>query len=207
MNEGLTSRRVALAATGDARAHSTRRRLADALRELLAEDAGEPSVVAIASRAGVGRSTFYTHFATVDDLVVFVVDEILEALSPIDVRRRSTQELSRDEITRLGLDELIENLTAERDVLLYATRTSEPVVRDRLVAELAHSLEGTIHTEAPGLTGPRLRLSTEFVAAGLMHVALGWIAEPGSASREDVIESLFGILPQWLTSDRGRTVR
>lgn len=202
MEKANSNRREVLATTPDVRAIATRRRLASALRELLLEHADEVSVVEIANRAEVGRSTFYTHFATVEDLAVFVVDEILAALAPLDVQRRTRRDLSRAEITRLGLGELIDNFSTEREVLIFAAHsTSAVAVRERFVRDLAASMEQTMLAEMPDLDDTALTLSTEFVAAGVIHVALAWLTEPGTATRQQVIDILFGILPAWLTTD------
>lgn len=204
MDRALSSRREVLSATPDARAIATRRRLADALSDLLHEKSPDMSVVAISNRAGVGRSTFYTHFATVEDLAIFVIDEILDVLAPLDVRRRSRRDLGRADITRLGLAELVDSLAAQREVLVYATRTtSASAVRERFVDELARSMEKTMLAEMPDLGQTELRLSTEFVAAGVIHVTLSWLAGQSNATREQVIDTLFDLLPAWLTSDSG----
>lgn len=68
------------AATPDRRVRRTRRRLKEALSELLIErDYDAITVREIANRADVGRSTFYAHFESKEDLLFAGVDRHLMA--------------------------------------------------------------------------------------------------------------------------------
>jgi len=66
----------------DRRVRRTRNRLGDALWELLQEkELDAITVTEVLERAGVGRSTFYSHFSDKDDLFVSDINEFLEALA------------------------------------------------------------------------------------------------------------------------------
>jgi len=204
MSHDSSTRRAALSATPDARAVATRRRLARALHDELASGATDVSVTAVTRRAGIARSTFYTHFAAVEDLAVFVVSDIVDALAPLDVQRRSERSLGREEITRLGLAALLDKLSEQGEILVFATSsTSGATVRDRLVATQARGIELTMLTEIPDLEPSAVRMAAEFIAAGVIHVVLSWLAEPAGVTRDEILDALFRTLPAWLTSDSG----
>lgn len=66
----------------DARVRKTRDALGDALVELMQEKAFDSITVQdVLDRAGVGRSTFYSHFRDKEDLQISDADEFFEGLS------------------------------------------------------------------------------------------------------------------------------
>ena len=68
--------------SADPRVRRTRDRLGDALVEILLEQTlDEISVQEILDRAGVSRSTFYSHFRDTNDLFLRDVDDFFEAMA------------------------------------------------------------------------------------------------------------------------------
>ncbi|WP_420366079.1 hypothetical protein AAEP80_04260 [Curtobacterium sp. L3-7] len=195
------NRRRELAATDDPRAARTRDRLVAALDALL--EAGEAvSVAAVCTRAGVGRSTFYTHFATVGDVVVYVVDTMFDEIGPRDVSRRTGQVMARAAITRTGLEELLAAFRLHRRYLLYAV--SAPAterVREHLVEEMSASLRRTILTERPDASDEFLDTAGEYIAGGVLSVLLGWLESPRGRSDDDIVDTVAQLLPSWLTTN------
>src|SRR5688572_7195835 len=57
-----------------------RERLLAAAREAFAEGGRDVGVAEIARRAGVGSATLFRHFATKDDLLAAILDEMLEQI-------------------------------------------------------------------------------------------------------------------------------
>ncbi|HEY3744172.1 MAG TPA: TetR/AcrR family transcriptional regulator [Bryobacteraceae bacterium] len=71
----------------DARIRRTRDRLGDALVELILEKPfDEINVQDILDRAGVGRSTFYTHYRDKDDLFLSDVEDFFQMMSTVVLR-------------------------------------------------------------------------------------------------------------------------
>lgn len=108
------------------------------------------SVTSICEAAGVARSTFSTHFATVDELAPAALGAALTAAVADDTERRAAHELDRVTITQLGAI-----ACASRDAL-------EP----RLVARAAESVGQVIFTEHPEFAEADARLHANFIAAG-----------------------------------------
>lgn len=68
----------------DPRVRRTRDRLGDALMELMhGKPFTEITVQQVLDRAGVGRSTFYTHYRDKDDLFISDVEEFFERMSDL----------------------------------------------------------------------------------------------------------------------------
>ncbi|MCX4092371.1 TetR/AcrR family transcriptional regulator [Nocardia sp. alder85J] len=195
------SRRNALSATGDARVSRTRRRLSDALHDEIAESgAGNLSVATITRRAGVARSTFYTHFATVEALALFAVEELFDELGSVDVARRAHSGLSREQITRTGLADVLDGLLAN-DYLLRLARdgSSGAAIRERFVDEMARNIVPIIAIERPDATAELLDYGSQFLAAGTLRVMMHWLSDERQTSRAELVELILGMLPAYLT--------
>lgn len=192
-------RRADLRAADDTQSLETRRRLVEAFRAAAAEELPRPSVTWICDRSGVARSTFYTHFATVDDLAVFTITGGFADLSAVDVALRSAHAQDRRAITRAGLEPLVDGLERARPDLAYAMRIgSRAAVLERLVAQVAHHTRHTIDTEYPDRTEEERALTTEFVSAATVHTVLRWL-DGGTLPRERLVEHLIDLLPTELT--------
>ena len=77
----------------DRRVRRTRDRLGDALVDLLQEKPfATITVQQVLDRAGVGRSTFYTHYRGKEDLFLSDCDEFFEAMATALSRRRDPSE-------------------------------------------------------------------------------------------------------------------
>jgi AcrR family transcriptional regulator len=116
----------------NARSRATRRRINDAVRELLAEGSFHTSTMEeVAERAGVSRATLYQHFGSRLDLVDAVCEGFAE--NPALARLRETVELPDAD---KALDETIANTVAfwssEHDVLrnLYDVAAVDPAAQE-----------------------------------------------------------------------------
>jgi AcrR family transcriptional regulator len=91
----------------------TRRRILDAARALIAERGPESlTVSAVAHAAAINRTTAYQHFRTRDDLVAFVMQELIEEVGRLIAEPRPLPEridylagyfLEHPEVARLAL--------------------------------------------------------------------------------------------------------
>lgn len=194
-------RRAELATADDAKVRGTRRRLAQALEEAVAErGAMSVSVSDVVSRAGLSRSTFYTHFANVDELAVAVIADVFVDLAPLDVDRRSAHREDRADITRRGLRELLQALLANRHLLALAIEGgSAASVRERFVDAMAATLVGTIRVERPDAADAVVEATAQYIAAGTLRLLLRAIADGDDADREALLEIVFSLLPDYLT--------
>jgi AcrR family transcriptional regulator len=198
---GQDMRRRELAATSDARVQQTRHRIVTALNEVLTEHR-PVSVAAVCTRAGIGRSTFYTHFATVGDVVAHVVDTMFDELARRDVERRTEHSMPRTAITRLGMHELLEAVTERKHFFLYAlSAPTTERVREHLVQEMAQSLRGTILAERPDASALYLGTVAEYIAGGVVGILLGYVEDPRGRDADMLTNILVELLPSWLAGD------
>lgn len=201
MTTDQEGRRRQLAAASDPRATRTRQRIIAACRELL-EAERSVTVAAVCTRAGVGRSTFYTHFATVGDVAVAAVDHLIDRLVADDIARRAAG-LERGVIVRTGLTDLCRAVVQERAFFLYAlSAPATEHVRERFVADLAAGLRMTVRSEIPDVTEAFERTAADFLANGAVGALLDWLGEPAGRTESDMIDFLSELLPRWLITGR-----
>lgn len=198
---GQEGRRRQLASASDPRVARTRRDIMAACRDLLQEDR-PVTVAAICTRAEVGRSTFYTHFATVGDVAVAAVDQLFDSLTAKDIERRTASSLQRSEIVRVGLGDLLQGALDERAFFLYALAApAAERVRERFASDLAASLQNTIRAERPSASEAFYRTAADFTAHGAVGALLDWVADPAGRTEGEMIEFLAELLPRWLTDE------
>ncbi|WP_424449399.1 TetR/AcrR family transcriptional regulator [Microbacterium arborescens] len=195
------ARRRGLGATADHRAARTRERLTDALGDLLSSEQ-DVSVSAVCAAAGVGRSTFYTHFADIGDIVVRVVDGIFDDIGRRDVARRSERSMGRRLITETGIAELLRALRLRREFFVYAlSAPATERLRERLIEDAAVGLGQSIRAERPDATAEFIGAASNFLAGGIIGILQGWVVADAEPDAEVTAKAIIELLPAWLTAD------
>ncbi len=198
---GQEARRRDLGVTADQRAARTRERLTDALGELLSSGRNV-SVSAVCAAAGVGRSTFYTHFADIGDIVVRVVDGIFDDIGRRDVARRSERAMGRRLITETGIAELLQALRGRREFFVYAlSAPATERLRERLVADATAGLGHSIEAERPDATPEFIAAASNFLAGGVVGILQGWVVAGAEPDADVTAKAIIELLPSWFTAD------
>lgn len=162
----------------DRRIRRTRRALVDALLELMSEvPLNEITVKMVCDRADVGRSTFYTHFETKDDLFATSFDYFRAvARSTRDDPLAFGGDMFRHAVDSVPMFHTVAASSAAAEVLRLLNRTVTDITRDSLrLLEVDDSrLEGLTRFIAGGLVG-------------MMHILL----ESGDPTLVDDLETEF----------------
>lgn len=197
-------RRDQLADTSDPRAVSTRKRLMSAFEDLIASGATSVTVTGLCKEAQVGRSTFYAHFRTVEDLIVGrLADIFVEGAEWDREHRRSKNEIA-DEITRSGLTVTVQRLQALRPLVAYATATdSRATLEYQLTSAVAEQMLPSI-SDITGGNETLIAMRANFLAAGLVRVTLAELDRPVDVARSDVeiasaVSDIVDMFPDWVT--------
>ncbi len=194
-----TDRRVQLHANTDARVHNTRESLIDAYRSTVSADPESLSVVAICRAAGVARSTFYTHYATIEELAVATIGSALTAPLPIDLRHRAARNQTSADITRSSICRMIADLDSIRMVVLSTIRlASRGAIVQGLIGEMTRAVRTAIDAEASDLPAFDATVTAEFVGAGTVYATLGWL-EQDHRDQQAIVDRLMLLMPPVLT--------
>lgn len=183
---------------------STRRRLVDAAMALFAEQGFEAtSVEEIAARAGTGRTTFFRHFPTKEDVVFPDHDRLL---LQVDARLATATPPTRRAALQEAAGLVLEHYLAEGETARqrYALTRAVPPLRNREVASVhrytrlfARHVAGWLEDESDGALDAELTAAAVITAHN--HVLRSWLRGSPDDPRAALAEALDRAL------SRGRT--
>lgn len=196
----LHETRSGIRVSEDPRVARTRRAILDAVETLASGD--EPiSVAAIVRAAGIGRSSFYTHFSGIDELAVEVLGGVFRAIGAEDVELRRNRIVSGAEAARVAQVRLVGHLVQHR--ALYASMLALPftsAVYTQAVEGYAAQVRATIALlpEIPnGLTADAVAVYT---ASGSLGLLAHWIRSDNPVSADVLVDQLLSLVPSWLAA-------
>lgn len=159
----------------DRRTQRTRKAIFDALiRLIFAQRYSTIRTADLIEAAGIGRSTFYEHFRSKDDVLVAVIDPIFMPLAIAAAGRGS----------RAALRATLEHIWEQR---AFARALFEPPLLARLQRKLAGMIEARLPESADG---PPAALVAIGAAAGQLAMLRMWLAGEASCSA-DVLARAF----------------
>ena len=184
--------------SSDPRALRTRRKLVDAFHAAVTDaDPAAMSVASLTRAAGVNRTSFYSHFATPEDLAIHALSDLLDVVGDADIL------MPAQEASRRALEDIVGFVHERRDS--YA-RVLGPGAAPRLLMAVTEaftertvaSLE-RISTRPPGAD---LRVTARFLAGGVLGVIGTWLSDDQSRwTPDELVEALTHCLPRWLDID------
>lgn len=184
--------------SSDPRALRTRRKLVDAFHAAVADaDPAAMSVASLTRAAGVNRTSFYSHFASPEDLAIHALSDLLDVVGDADIL------MPAQEASRRALEDIVGFVHERRDS--YA-RVLGPGAAPRLLMAVTEaftertvaSLE-RIGTRPPGAD---LRVTARFLAGGVLGVIGAWLSDDQSRwTPDELVEALTHCLPRWLDID------
>ncbi|MFK4789514.1 TetR/AcrR family transcriptional regulator [Microbacterium sp. ZW T5_56] len=193
-----TQRRARLRDASDPNSLSTRRQLRTAYEDAATEHVRRVSVSWLCERAGVGRSTFYTHFSAVEDLAAYVVTSGFDELAEEDIRARSSG-VSGSDAAHAGLARVVAMLADQRAVIEYSfAEGSRSSVVANMVSWFALYTRDTIARAYDDRDDAQIDLIAEFVSAGVVHAALLALEQGTITNHEDIVDLLSAMLPEAL---------
>lgn len=154
----------------DRRVQRTRKALRDALVALILERGWDAvGVQEVCERANVGRSTFYTHFADKEELLVGGLGDLGQAL------RAQAQDAAGPSGRPLGFVRGMIEHVAEQQRLFRAVigKRSGQVVHQRFRALLIELVGEDLAPLAP--PGPRRDAAARYVAGALLELLVWWV--------------------------------
>lgn len=191
-------------ASSDPRALRTRQKLVAAFRAAVADaDPAAMSVASLTRAAGVNRTSFYSHFASPEDLAIHALSDLLDVVRDADILMRAERSVPAAEASRRALRDIVWFLWERRDS--YA-RVLGPGAAPRLKQAVAEAIaERTVpsleHVEGRP-PGTDVQVTARFIAGGLLGAIGAWLGDEQSGmSPDDLVQALTQCLPGWLNTD------
>ena len=164
----------------------TRLALANALRELLAEEKFDKITISkVAERAGMNRKTFYYHFRSTGALLAWMIEnETIVAFTNVDLASDLT------EVVNFSLDYLEKNRELFRAINSALGRGPvHKFLYKNMYPALLTAIEGADlkETLAPGFRD----FVAEFYAEAIVGVLQNWLENPIPRDRNEITEYIF----------------
>lgn len=162
---------------------------------------GEPvSVSSLVREAGIHRTTFYTHFSGIDDLVASLLEEEILELErwQSDVERSETDwsELRSQTESFRRFTVHVEENRALYTALLQVSSGSE--ARRRSARILAEATETRIRAVGRPPEGTDIPLVARAIASAYLSVVEQWLLERSDLTSSDVVDQLLAVMPRWV---------
>lgn len=179
----------------DPRAARTRQIILDAVSRLTAAGFREISVSDVVREAGVSRSSFYTHFANLDEVAVGMLDRDFWSSGPT-IGTGTGASIAREAYTALAghltghqvlfssvLDLPLASRAYDEAIGAYADRIVEAIVARAVVpADISPDAAAT------------------YVAGGARTLISAWMRGSVPISDDELVEQLVALLPAWFAS-------
>ena len=190
--------------SSDPRAVRTRSKLIVAFHAAIADsDPAAMSVSSLTQAAGVNRTSFYSHFASPEDLAIHALSELLDVVGNADIVMRGEHSVPAAEASRRALRDIVSFVAERRES--YA-RVLGPGAAPRLLQEVTEAFAARSVVSLERMdnrpAGADPRVTARFLAGGVLGVIGAWLADPSSQwSPDDLVEALMQCLPGWLNTD------
>jgi AcrR family transcriptional regulator len=172
----------------DRRVRRTRDRLGDAIIGLMQEKPFETiTVQQVLARAGVGRSTFYSHYRDKDDLFLSDLEEFLEMMSTLILRRN---EASNRVAPVRELFAHVAEMTQLRGALLAADKYRDflEMAQEYFARAIDQRL---VELPAARTVAPAQRTAMAHAFAGALLSLMSWWLEHGATTAPETMDDLY----------------
>ncbi len=197
---GRSQARVARRGSTDPRAKASQRLLVEALTKVVnAEGFGAASVTRIAHEAGLSRSGFYEQFASVEDLALFILDDLVTEIAALDIVARTVHGADGHAVSEFALELILQTVFENRELyehLLLSEHAGGTVAR--AIQGFARGCRPIMAIARPQWPDARIDLMASsfagLIVSGVMHAFS--TGEPRTA--HDLARELISFMPPWL---------
>jgi len=194
--------------THDPRAERTRQLIFTATRSLMADPTASVSVADIVRTAGISRSSFYAHFASLDILAAELLRVQFAQISADGLNLRGDDPSEGRSAARVGYARLVGHML--ENFPLYSSVAELPLTRsafDQIVdAYASRMLQSVFEGE---VVPPQVdaELVTTYVAGGALTLISAWMRGHIDVSDDELVDQLVTLLPEWLIDSPPRELQ
>jgi len=184
--------------TPDPRAERTRQLIFTAIRTLIADQSASVSVPDIVRIAGISRSSFYAHFASLDVLAAEYLRAQFTGLGTGPLGHAEPLAVGEN-AARVGYTRLVAHMM--ENFPLYAGVLALPLTRsayDQIVDAYATQMLTSVLSADSVPIDVNAELVTTYVAGGALTLISAWMRGQLDVSDDDLVNQLVALLPVWV---------
>lgn len=197
---GRSRARVTRRGSTDPRAVASQRLLVEALTKVVkAEGLGAASVTRIAFEAGLSRSGFYEQFASIEELALFILDDLVTEIAALDIEARTVHGADGQAVSEFALELILQTVFENRELyehLLLSEHAGGTVAR--AIQGFARGCRPIMAIARPQWPDARIDLMASsfagLIVSGVMHAFR--TGQPHTA--HDLARELISFMPPWL---------
>ena len=197
---GRSQARLTRRGSTDPRAVASQRLLVEALTKVVkAEGLGAASVTRVALEAGLSRSGFYEQFASVEELALFILDDLVTEIAALDIEARTVHGADGQAVSEVALELILQSVFENRELyehLLLSEHAGGTVAR--AIQGFARGCRPIMAIARPQWTDARIDLMASsfagLIVSGVMHAFS--TGQPHTA--HDLARELISFMPPWL---------
>lgn len=194
------SARAARLHSSDARATASQRQLVEALsRVVRTEGFSKATATRIAQEAGLSRSGFYEHFANVDELSLFVLDELLSEATAVDLKARQDTDPTHGALPQYAVEVLLASLLDSRELyrgILLSDRAGGVVVR--AMDRFTQATRAVIEVIRPEESGDLLELQAAAVGGSVLGMVMHYLRTDDPRPAPELAREMVAAMPEWM---------
>lgn len=178
----------------DPRPARTRAAILDAIDRLGMRNA-EVSVASIVAEAYLSRSSFYSQFKDLGDVVVQLISEVADEMEAHDHRLRGS---GRTDEANLGaVHMLVAEMHRRRGLYAAVLGSSASSETPRQVIDIISSrFEHVVRVVAP--PGADTRIWSVYMVAGALAVLIDWVRSSNPVTPERMTADIIEMMPDWI---------
>lgn len=158
---------------------------------------------AIARRAGVSRSSFYSQFDRIDDLAVAMLIEVFHQIGVEDVRRRSASTSDTRIIAGRSARQLVDHLddhrTFYRAAVDWGANGSVTIALAEAFGDQVAMSMTALGDRVPAALDPAD--AARYIGGGAIALLTAWLRDPVHLPRDEMTRRLLAVMPGWLVGE------
>lgn len=194
------SARAARLHSSDTRTTTSQRQLVDALLHVVStEGFGNATATRIAREAGLSRSGFYEHFANIDELSLFVLDDLLSEATALDLRARGARAPGQEPLPQYAVELLLTSILANRELyqgILLSDRAGGVVVH--AMDTFTRSTRAVVEAIRPEQSAQQLDLYAAAIGGSVLGMVMHYLRTDDQRPAPELAREMIAVMPQWM---------